>query len=57
MCGIYDFALDEAGECARSRLMVKETVRDIERQQEAQDTLFREVEEILEKAWRASDQC
>jgi len=56
VCGIYDFAPDEASECTRCRLMVEEAARDIKAQQEAQDTLFREVEEILEKAWRGSDQ-
>jgi hypothetical protein len=46
-CGICGFALDEASECPRRKMMTEETARDIKERQEMREALFREVQEIL----------
>ena len=53
-CGICGFALNEASECPRCKLIVEETARDTQARQEMREALFKEVEEILEKGQRDS---
>jgi hypothetical protein len=47
VCGICGFAMDEAGECPRCKLMNEEAARQIQARQEERAALFREVEDVL----------
>jgi hypothetical protein len=47
VCGICGFAMDEAGECPRCKLMNEEAARQIQARQEERVALFREVEDVL----------
>ena len=49
ICGICGFALNEAGECPRCRLAAKEGAKRLRERGEAQEALFREIEEFLEQ--------
>jgi hypothetical protein len=47
VCGICGFAMDEAGECPRCKLMNEEAARQIRARQEERAALFQEVEDVL----------
>ena len=48
-CGICGFTLDEVGECPRCRLAAREGAKKLKERGEAQEALFREIEEFLEQ--------
>jgi len=49
-CDICGFALNEVGECPRCKLIAEEAAKELKARQEAQEALFREIEEILKQA-------
>lgn len=56
ICGICGFALNDVGGCPRCKLVTAEAAKELKEQQEAEEALFREVEEILEQAGNTMSQ-
>ena len=49
ICGICGFVLNEVSECPRCKLAAEEGAKKLKEQGEAQEALFREIEEFLEQ--------
>ena len=49
ICGICGFALNEVSACPRCRLAAIEGAKRLKERREAQEALFREIEEFLEQ--------
>jgi len=56
ICGICGFALNDVGGCPRCKLITEEPAKELKEQQEAEEALFREIEEILEQAGNTMSQ-
>ncbi len=56
ICGICGFALNDVGGCPRCKLVTEEAAKELKERQEAEEALFREIEEILEQAGNTMSQ-
>jgi len=56
ICGICGFALNDVSGCPRCKLVTEEAAKELKEQQEAEEALFREIEEILEQAGNTMSQ-